>query len=359
MLSGNSLKRSYDTSTLTYLDTRPVADRVSFRCIDANNDLNETHYMNDTDCVNGLRAQLNFQSCWDGVNLYLENSHHVAYLSEIDNGVCPPDHPIQLPHLFFEVLYWTNDIDQSAGGEFVFANGDTTGYGFHGDFLNGWDMDVQTSAVENCLYTDDGGLISACPVLYASDHVNFSRDCLPQPEYWNEPVLGMLTQLPGCNPITSGPEDVTQVICPINSSHPIYTSTVPASSYATTTFSGSYVSSTTYTDTQLTTIPSAFTTSPGAVYTTVPAATTTFNGGVFVQISSANSSIVSTPTIYTINNSTFATAFPATNFTAGPLATTFVTLTAPITIQVTSVIESAVAAAAVTPYRRLRRAFTA
>lgn len=359
MLSGNSLKRSYDASTLTYLDTRPVADRVSFRCIDANNDINETHYMNDTDCVNGLRAQLNFQSCWDGVNLYLPNSQHVAYLSEIDNGVCPPDHPIQLPHLFFEVLYWTNDIDQSAGGEFVFANGDTTGYGFHGDFLNGWDMDVQTSAVENCLYTDDGGLISACPVLYASDDVNFSRDCLPQPEYWNEPVLGMLSQLPGCNPITSGPEDAIQVICPINSSQPIYTPTTPTSSYATTTFSGSYVSATTYTDTQLTTIPSAFTTSSGAVYTTVPAATTTLNGGVFVQISSANSSIVSTPTIYSIRNSTFATPFPATNFTAGPLATTFITMTAPITIQVTSVIDTTVPAAAVTHYRRLRKAFTA
>ena len=358
MFSGDSLKRSYDNTTLTYLDTRPVADRVSFRCINEDNDIPETHYINDTNCVNGFRAQLNFQSCWDGVNLFLNDSAHVDYLSDIDSGVCSPDYPVQLPHLFFEVLYWTNDIDQSAGGTFVFANGDPTGFGFHGDFLNGWDMDIQTSAVENCLYTDDGGLISACPVLYASDDVNFSRDCLPQPEYWDEPVLGMLSQLPGCNPITYGPQDAVQVICPINSSQPISTSTAPASSYATTTFTGSYVSSTTFTDTQLTTIPSAFTTSSGAVYTTVPAAFTTTvtvspsqsSGGIFVAISSANNSIVSTSAIYPTN-----AAVNATNSTAGPVTTTFVTQYGSTTIESSPTTYPVSAAVR----RALRRAFTA
>ena len=76
--------------------------RVSFRCIDEANDIPEEHYMFRTDCVNGMRAQVNFQSCWDGVNLYLENSAHVDYLSGIDYGVCPPSHPISIPGLFFE-----------------------------------------------------------------------------------------------------------------------------------------------------------------------------------------------------------------------------------------------------------------
>lgn len=102
MISGDSRLRSYNTSDLTYQNTRPIADRVSFRCIDAANDLTETHYIDQTNCINGFRAQINFQSCWDGQNLYLPNSAHVAYLSGIDYGICPPSHPVPIPGLFFE-----------------------------------------------------------------------------------------------------------------------------------------------------------------------------------------------------------------------------------------------------------------
>ncbi len=115
------------------------------------------------------------------------------------------------------VLYMTNSIDQTGGGQFVFSNGDTTGYGFHGDFVNGWDQTVQTEAVQDCLYTDNGGVISACSSLVPSDDVNFPRDCPEQPSVYNEPVHGTLSALPGCNPITSGPDPAPQIICPLNS----------------------------------------------------------------------------------------------------------------------------------------------
>jgi hypothetical protein len=59
---------------------------------------------------------------------------HVDYLSQIDNGVCSPTHPVLLPHVFIEVLYSVANINQD-GGKFVFANGDETGYGFHGEHL--------------------------------------------------------------------------------------------------------------------------------------------------------------------------------------------------------------------------------
>jgi len=104
MITGDTTARSYDNTTLTYDSTTPVANRVSFRCINEANDIPETHYINDTNCVNGLRAQINFQSCWDGVNNYLDDSAHVAYLSDIDdiNGICPPTHPVHIPGMFFE-----------------------------------------------------------------------------------------------------------------------------------------------------------------------------------------------------------------------------------------------------------------
>lgn len=104
MISGNPRLRHYDTTALTYNDVRPIADRVSFRCINEANNLPETHYIHETNCVNGLRAQLNFQSCWNGQNLFLENSAHVAYLSGIDYGDCPPTHPVPIPGLFYEYV---------------------------------------------------------------------------------------------------------------------------------------------------------------------------------------------------------------------------------------------------------------
>lgn len=41
-------------------------------------------------CPQGLRADLQFQSCWDGINLDSpDHKSHVAYLSDLDNGKCP------------------------------------------------------------------------------------------------------------------------------------------------------------------------------------------------------------------------------------------------------------------------------
>lgn len=107
MLSGDSLARSYDNKSLTFgnaqYGSRLVADRVSFACL-AEKPLKEQPYMFETNCTNGMRAQLHFQSCWDGKNLYKPDNSHVAYLSNIDDGICPPDHPVPFVHIFMETF---------------------------------------------------------------------------------------------------------------------------------------------------------------------------------------------------------------------------------------------------------------
>lgn len=108
---------------------RPISDRVSFACL-ADFPEAETHGMMNTNCDNGLRAQIHFQSCWDGVNLYKSDNSHVAYMSDMDGGVCPPGYPVQFVHLFYEVLYGVNNVVKD-GGQFVFSQGDTTGTSFH------------------------------------------------------------------------------------------------------------------------------------------------------------------------------------------------------------------------------------
>ena len=236
MLSGDSGARSYDNTTFTFGGTggvtyvngtntsngtltggtfvdgkttgirftgRPISDRVSFACLDAV-PAPETPNMASTSCSYGLRAQIQFQSCWDGVNLYKSDNSHVAYMSQIDNGVCPPTHPVQLLHLFFETLYSVNSISQD-GGQFVFSQGDTTGYGYHGDFLSGWDMNVQAAAIRQCALPDNGGAISACPPLAASDMSEASFNCPERPPLVDEPVHNRIAKLPGCINLTSGP----------------------------------------------------------------------------------------------------------------------------------------------------------
>lgn len=213
MLSGNALARSYDNQTMTFnnntVSGRPVADRVSFACLDSANQYPETPGMIHTSCSNGLRAQLQFQTCWDGVNLYKSDNSHVAYMSQIDNGICPPTHPVQLVHLFFEVLYGVAQIDQTDGGRFVFAHGDPTGFGFHGDFLNGWDPAVLTPALQQCANVDNNGAISACAPLAASQSLEYSKNCPERPALINEPVRGMLSKLPGCINVVNGPAAAT------------------------------------------------------------------------------------------------------------------------------------------------------
>ncbi|KAJ9612295.1 hypothetical protein H2200_003892 [Cladophialophora chaetospira] len=222
MLSGDAAARSYDANTLAYNGNSsypglPISHRTTFLCIDSSGPMAETPGINRTDCDQGLRAQIHFQTCWDGVNLYKTDQSHVAYLSQIDNGVCPPGYPVLLPHLFFEVLYSVNNIDQTGGGMFVFSQGDTTGYGFHGDFLNGWDTDILVDAISQCMgpTSDPFGVISLCPPLQASNDPYFEQNCPEQAPVVNETVHGLLNVLPGCNPPTGGPIRATQNICPV------------------------------------------------------------------------------------------------------------------------------------------------
>ena len=142
MVAGDAGKRAYDNTTMTYsapgYPGRPVSDMVSFNCL-AESPLPETPgFPANMSCKNGLRAQLHFQSCWDGIHNYTTDNSHVAHMSQIDNGICPPTHPIAFVHLFMETLYPVNTVKQEQGGRFLLSMGDPTGYGFHGDFQNGW-----------------------------------------------------------------------------------------------------------------------------------------------------------------------------------------------------------------------------
>ncbi|QSZ33690.1 hypothetical protein DSL72_005261 [Monilinia vaccinii-corymbosi] len=205
MMAGDTNRRSYNDSLF--------ADRaVSFRCIGA--DL-QTNGFPSVKCPEGLRLQVTMPSCWDGVHVTATDfKSHMSYPADgnYDGGRCPASHPHHMMTLFFEVTYRTDHFANDWYGDsqpFILANGDTTGYGFHGDFINGWDIPTLTKGINNCL---DGQ--PDCPSeTFTFYNQSDTQVCKIAP-LLKEPVSGTLSALPGCNTPSSGPAGYVPPACP-------------------------------------------------------------------------------------------------------------------------------------------------
>jgi hypothetical protein len=107
-----------------------------------------------------LRADIHFPSCYnpdvDPANYKGKNMDYQT------NGKCPEGW-VQVPRIFYEVYHDTGSFasqweNMQGKGEqpFVLSFGDPTGYGLHGDFVNGWDNDVLSQIVTTCRSGDYG-----------------------------------------------------------------------------------------------------------------------------------------------------------------------------------------------------------
>tara|TARA_R110002003_G_scaffold171_12_gene13968 strand:+ start:1763 stop:3070 length:1308 start_codon:yes stop_codon:yes gene_type:complete len=203
MLAGDTNKRSGGNDLAT--------QGISYACIGANQP--ETPYIPNYNCPNGLRAQVFFPACWNGRDLDTpDHKSHVSYPTQYNTGYCPDDFPVHMISIFYEILYDTNLFaDQWHGSQhpFVFSNGDATGYGLHGDFLNGWDVNVLQNAVDTC--NDDGGQVSECKAVTTYSASECQQCQIPTTV--QEATGGSLAQLPGCNPISYGPEPAVAGPC--------------------------------------------------------------------------------------------------------------------------------------------------
>lgn len=81
----------------------------------------------DANCLDGLRLELMFPACWNGVDLdSSDHRSHVAYPTAVMGGTCPEGFETQLPSLFFETI-WNTYAFAGEDGQFVLSNGDPTG----------------------------------------------------------------------------------------------------------------------------------------------------------------------------------------------------------------------------------------
>ncbi|KAI0088834.1 WSC-domain-containing protein [Irpex rosettiformis] len=206
MLAGDPLRRVNNGSN--------HADQaISYVCLDYNNnhsgdpDWAERPDFFPHQCPDGMRAQVFFPTCWDGVNLdSADHKSHMAYpIENFNDGSCPSTHPVKLVSLFYEMFV---SVDQFpyAPGAWVWSFGDDTGLGFHGDFVDGWqNKTVLQSALDTC--GDVSGILENCPVFEPLINNDAASACKIDGEIVNEPigtVSSPLAQLPGCNPMWVG-----------------------------------------------------------------------------------------------------------------------------------------------------------
>jgi len=89
----------------------------------------------DANCIDGIRLELMFPSCWNGVDRTSpDKKSHVAFPSQVMTGDCPTGFETRLPSLFYETI-WNTYAFNGQAGQFVLANGDPTGMYFYFLFL--------------------------------------------------------------------------------------------------------------------------------------------------------------------------------------------------------------------------------
>jgi len=204
MVSGTPTLRSYNASSY-------AQQAVTFLCLDFNGVSSRHNELPTGQCPSGVRAQINFPSCWDGKNTDSpDHKSHVSFLSGgPDSGTCKdPQFPVTLPRIFIEGYWsttpWYAHLSEAKNPNqpFTFSNGDPTGYGYHADFINGWQSGVLQKAVDQC-HCNPYGDFTCCSnagIFTKADQTT----CTITPQV-NENVLGTLSALPGNNPVTSGP----------------------------------------------------------------------------------------------------------------------------------------------------------
>ncbi|OCF41274.1 hypothetical protein I317_04932 [Kwoniella heveanensis CBS 569] len=161
------------------------------------------------DCPWGMKTELFFPPCWDGVNLYKTDGSHMSYPDNgVRSGACPWSHPVRLPAIQLEYTWATSNYNpgQALAGNLAWANGDTTGYGVHGDFVEGWDQAALGAALNDsrCVNLGYSIAMTNCPAFDQYMDDNAAKNCQFERGQLTETFGNAdnvpIPRLPGCNP---------------------------------------------------------------------------------------------------------------------------------------------------------------
>lgn len=124
---------------------------------------------------------------------------------DTQGGMCPPSHPVALLHIGAEFGFDTGSLGIVDSSTLVWSMGDTTGYGGHGDFLQGWqNLTALGESFDNCvgIGTDCAWNSFGTPDGKMGTKSNLSPQNLPPSE--NIGFQGPISALPGNNVVYGG-----------------------------------------------------------------------------------------------------------------------------------------------------------
>ncbi|KAH0598695.1 hypothetical protein MHUMG1_03999 [Metarhizium humberi] len=221
MISGDNDRRNYTLgdarqpdpdrsqwAALGQTTQEALAQRaIGFNCLNYATKPEQTlyrHYLPpkaelDQNCTDGVRFEIMFPSCWKGGNAIDSEDHksHMAFPDQVMTGTCPEGYPVRTPSILYETI-WNTYAFKNRDGRFVVSNGDTTGYGYHGDFMTGWDPEFLQKAINQC--TNLSGLIQDCPIFDVVDKGEATSCKIKKPllkALFAEDVVGPMANLPG------------------------------------------------------------------------------------------------------------------------------------------------------------------
>jgi hypothetical protein len=158
----------------------------------------------DANCPDGLRLEVMFPSCWNGKDVDSDDHQsHVAYPSLVMDGTCPKGYKTRLVSLLFETIWATYEF-AGVNGRFVLANGDPTGFGNHGDFVQGWKPGILQNAVDKCI--NPSGLVEDCPIFNLQSQSEMQKCKFDMPDVLKDENVLFHDGLPGGVKIEKGPE---------------------------------------------------------------------------------------------------------------------------------------------------------
>ena len=206
MVAGDNNRRKCDAEPTNNTQEALSQRAIGYNCLNyekpPEGSLEHHSWRKDlTSCKDGLRVEFFFPSCWNGDLDSPNHMDHVQYPDGTNVGKCPDTHPLRLVSLFFEIA-WDVTIFNQDEGEYIFSNGDTTGCGFHADFMNGWEDGVLEKAIHEC--QNDSGKVEDCNVFKLASNEDM-QNCKIKHIDVDGDVDGPMDSLPGCN----GPEPAT------------------------------------------------------------------------------------------------------------------------------------------------------
>lgn len=153
-------------------------------------------------CTGDISFMIRAPPCWDGKNLFLKESAHMAMVKADER--CPSTHPVRIMGISFFAGTKRNDGGPAARG-LMLANGDTTGRGFHLDFVAGWKDGILQAMLDNCRSPQSGQAIDTynCAPMVPGG-LNPKGECSATDMYYRESNYlerYSIKQLPGCNPV--------------------------------------------------------------------------------------------------------------------------------------------------------------